>query len=535
MSTENEQKVNPENSTASVARQGFVVSSMTLISRISGLLRDIAFSYVFGASHLADIFFVAFRVPNFFRRLFAEGAFNQAFIPVLVGFKAKGREELRDFLSSVSGLFGVVLFVFVLAGVVGAEQLVMLFAPGFTSDALKFDQTAELVRIMFPYIGFISLTAYVSGVLNAHDRFAIPAITPVLLNLCLISASLLCIVDFFDGLATVVVLSWSVVMAGIIQLGFQLPSLKGLGLLVKPNLNHRQSGIREIGILIIPAVLSASVGQINALVNTMIASNLVTGSISWLYYADRLLELPVGLVAIALSTVMLPHLSHLSIGGATDDFDRLMNWGVLMGMGLGLPAGIGLYFLSIPLIATLFMSFEGGAMTEHDVEMASQALEMFAIALPGFVLVRVLSAGFFSCKNTQQPFRYASVAVVVNLVGSLLTYKWLGHIGLALSTALSAWTNVFLLYFGLRRHRISFVKLFSPQLFKIYLLTVLIAFVLFLYLPDGEFWLRQSAFSRFIDLTMIIGCVAVAYILLLLLFGFRPRDISPDINEQRTG
>ncbi len=535
MSTENEQKVSPESAAGDVARQGVVVSSMTFLSRISGLIRDIAFSYVFGASQLADIFFVAFRVPNFFRRLFAEGAFNQAFIPVLIEFKVKGREELRYFLSSVSGLFGFVLFVFVLIGVIGAEQLVLLFAPGFVSDAEKFDQTTELVRIMFPYIGFISLTAYASGVLNAHDRFAIPALTPVLLNLCLISGSLLWIADFFESLNAVVVLSWSVVLAGIVQLGFQLPALKSLGLLVRPNLDHRHPGIKEVGTLIIPAVLAASVGQINALVNTMIASNLVAGSISWLYYADRLLELPVGMVAIALSTVMLPHLSRLSLSGATNDFDRLMNWGVLMGMGLGVPAGVGLYFLSVPLIATLFMSFEGGAMTSHDVVMASRALEMFAIALPGFVLVRVLSSGFFSCKNTRQPFRYASVAVVVNLVGSLLTYRWLGHIGLALSTALSAWTNVLLLYFGLRRHGISVVKLFSPELFKVYSLTALMALALFLYVPEGEFWLQQGASTRFISLTIIIACVVVVYAGLLLLFGFRMRDIRPDINPERNG
>jgi len=530
MSTENEQKISPESTSRDVARQGVVVSSMTLLSRISGLIRDIAFSYVFGASHLADIFFVAFRVPNFFRRLFAEGAFNQAFVPVLVEFKAKGRDELRYFLASVSGLFGFVLFVFVLMGLFGAEQLVMLFAPGFISDTEKFAQTSELVRIMFPYIGFISLTAYASGVLNAHDRFAIPAITPVLLNLCLISASLLWIADFFEGSTAVVVLSWAVVLAGIVQLCFQLPSLSAMGLLVRPNLNHHQPGVKEIGILIIPAVLSASVGQINALVNTMIASNLVAGSISWLYYADRLLELPVGMVAIALSTVMLPHLSRLSLVGASENFDRLMNWGVLMGMGLGIPAGIGLYFLSVPLIATLFMSFDGGAMTEADVVMASRALEMFAIALPGFVLVRVLSAGFFSRKNTQQPFRYASIAVAVNLIGSLLTYRWLGHVGLALSTAVSAWTNVFLLYFGLRRHGVSSVRLFRPQLLKVYFLTALIALVFLLYAPGGEFWLQQGSLFRLSSLTMIISCVVVVYSGLLFLLGFRLRDVRPDID-----
>ena len=530
MSTENRQKVAESVSEADVSRQGFVVSFMTFISRVSGLVRDIAFSYVFGASNLADVFFVAFRIPNFFRRLFAEGAFNQAFIPVLVEFKAKGKEELRSFLSSVLGLFGCMLFVFVLIGVLGAEQLVSLFAPGFVSDLEKLRLTTELTRIMFPYIGFISLTAYASGVLNAHDEFAVPAITPVLLNVCLIAASLFWVVGFFRDLQAVIVLAWAVVAAGVFQLAFQGPQLNSLSLLVKPNLNYRQSGIREVGVLIVPAVLAASVGQINALVNTMIASSLVTGSISWLYYADRLLELPVGMVAIALSTVMLPHLSRLSLCEDRDGFNRLMNWGVLVGLGLGLPAGIGLYFFSTPLIATLFMSFEGGAMTTHDVMMASAALEMFAVALPGFVLVRVLSAGFFAKKNTRQPFRYAAAAVAVNLIGSLLTYRWLGHVGLALATALSAWTNVFLLYFGMRRHEISKMRIFSRSLLKIYFLSVVLAVVLWVCNPGADFWLDMGALERSIGLIGTVLGVIGLYGVSLFFLGFRLLDVRPDVD-----
>ena len=531
MSTKNREKLaglGEEGSSQKVARQGFIVSFMTFFSRVSGLIRDIALSYVFGASAMADIFFVAFRIPNFFRRLFAEGAFNQAFIPVMVEFKAKGREELKIFLSSVSGLFGALLIIFVFLGLIGSDLLVKLFAPGFMSDPDKLSQTSDLVRIMFPYIGFISLTAYAGGVLNAHDRFAVPAITPVLLNLCLIIASLLWIWEVFDGLA-VVVLAWAVLLAGLAQLAFQIPSLGALGLLVKPNLNYRHSGVKEMGVLILPAIFASSVGQINALVNTVIASNLVEGSISWLYYADRLLELPVGMVAIALSTVMLPHLSRLSAGGSEDGFSSLMNWGVLMGLGLGLPAGIGLYILSVPLLSVLFMSFEGGAMTGYDVRMAGLALEMFAIALPGFVLVRVLSSGFFAKKNTKQPFRYASAAVAVNLFVSLATFKALGHVGLALATALSAWTNVFLLYFGLIKHKIAVIKVVTPQLVKVYLLCLLMALGLGIWSPEDLIWLSQDPLYRLAKLLIAILVVLGLYLVALFGLGFRGRDLRPGV------
>ena len=531
MSTENREKLaelEEEGSSQKVARQGFIVSFMTFSSRVSGLMRDIALSYIFGASAMADVFFVAFRIPNFFRRLFAEGAFNQAFIPVMVEFKAKGREELRIFLSSVSGLFGALLIIFVFLGVIGSDFLVIVFAPGFLSDPGKLAQTSDLVRIMFPYIGFISLTAYVGGVLNAHDRFAVPAITPVLLNLCLIIASLLWVWKVFDGLA-VVVLAWAVLLAGLAQLAFQIPSLVFLGLLVKPKFNYRHSGVKEMGFLIVPAIFASSVGQINALVNTVIASNLVEGSISWLYYADRLLELPVGMVAVALSTVMLPHLSRQSSSGSGDSFNSLMNWGILMGIGLGLPAGIGLYILAVPLVSVIFMSFEEGAMTYHDVRMAGLALEMFAIALPGFVLVRVLSSGFFAKKNTKQPFRYAASAVAVNLMVSLATFKALGHIGLALATALSAWTNVFLLYFGSRRHKIAEINVLTPQLVKLYLLCLLIALGLGTWSPDESIWLAQEPLARLAKLLIAILAVLGLYLIALLGLGFRGRDLRPSV------
>lgn len=526
MSTVNDQKLAGGDRSESVSGQSLIVSSMTFISRIFGLLRDIAFSYVFGASSFADMFFVAFRIPNFFRRLFAEGAFNQAFVPVLVEYKEKSKEELRYFLAAISGLFSFLLMGFVILGVLGAKGLVALFAPGFIADPEKFEQTAGLVRIMFPYIGLISLTAYAGGVLNAHNRFAVPAVTPVLLNLSLIVGCLFVIGGVFDGSA-LVVLAWAVVFGGVTQLLFQLPSLYNAGLLVRPNLDHAQPGVREVGVLIVPAVLAASVGQINALVNTIIASNLLTGSISWLYYADRLLELPIGMVAIALSTVMLPHMSRISVSGSKEDFDQLMNWGILVGLMLSMPAAVGLYFLSPYLISTLFMGFAGGAMTFDDVLMASYALELFAVALPGFVLVRVLSTGFFSQKNTRIPFRYASVAVAINLIGSLISYRWLGHVGLALSTALSAWSHFFLLYFGLQRHNICAPNLVNFRSSSILVASALIGLGIYLLVPSIDFWMNLDGKNRLINLLIGVFLVALIYFFLLYLLGFRKRHLNP--------
>lgn len=437
----------PSTTSDNMARQGSVVASMTLLSRISGLARDVVLSYLFGASQLADMFFVALRIPNFFRRLFAEGAFNQAFVPVLLQYKSAGREQLLSFIASLSGLFASALLLFVAIGVLFAPALTALFAPGFLSQPDVYQQTGELVRITFPYLGLISLTAYAAALLNAHGRFALPAATPVLLNLCLILAAGIAIFGWVDA-QPVVIVAWGVMVAGVVQLLVQLPTLGRLGLLPRPNLDTRQEGVRQVGKLLIPAIFAASVTQINALVNTILASTLVSGSIAWLYYADRLLELPVGLVAVALGTVILPHLASMVARDDQQRFNATLDWGLHLGLVLALPAAVGLWLLADPLVAVMFTSF-GGSMTEHDVRMAAAALEMFAVALPGFVLVKVLQPAFFAHQDTRTPFRYAAVAVLVNLLGSLATFSWMGHVGLALATALSAWTQALLLFYGL--------------------------------------------------------------------------------------
>lgn len=508
-----------------ITRQGSVVAGMTLLSRISGLIRDIVLSYLFGASQLADMFFIALRVPNFFRRLFAEGAFNQAFVPVMVRYKTEGQIALLGFLAPLSGIFGLCLISFVVVGVWLAYPMAVLFAPGYLDDPELLAQTADLVRITFPYLAFISLTAYAGAVLNAHNRFAVPAVTPVLLNLCLIGAAMLAI-GGVSALSDIQTLAWGVIAAGIAQLVFQIPSLMRLGVLVKPTLDTRHAGVRQVGKLMIPAVLAGSVGQINALVNTMLASTLITGSISWLYYADRLLELPVGLVAVALGTVMLPHLSRMAASGDKAAFRATLSWGIGFGLMLGLPAGVALYLLSDALIATLFVSVSGGAMTALDVRMAGYALQMFAVALPGFVLLRILSPAYYAEQDTRTPFRFAAVAVAVNLVASLATYRWFGHVGLAWATALSAWSNVFLLYWGLRRNdTYSVDAALWRVLWKVVVATAVLGGLLFALVGHWD-WLAFSGPERIVRMALVTGAGIGAYALVLLALGVRPRHFN---------
>ncbi len=509
----------------SMARQGGVVAAMTMVSRISGLVRDIVLSYLFGASQLADMFFVALRIPNFFRRLFAEGAFNQAFVPVLVRYRERGRAQLLTFLAPLSGLFASALVVFVVLGVLFADALAYVFAPGFADDAEVFQQTAELVRLTFPYLGFISLTAYAGALLNAHSRFALPAFTPVLLNLCLIAAALLALTALQSS-SSVVVLAWGVVVAGVVQMLLQLPTLARLGLMPWPKLDTKHPGVRQVGKLLVPAVLAASVGQINALVNTMLASTLITGSISWLYYADRLLELPIGLVAVALGTVMLPHLSRMAAGDDTEQFARTLDWGVNLGLMLGLPAAVALYLLAEPLIATLFMSFTSGAMRAYDVRMAGYALQMFAVALPGFVLVKILAPAFFAHEDTKSPLRYASGAVAANLIGSLLTFSWFGHVGLAWATAISAWTHVVLLYLGLK-HRGLYLATRSlwPLMAKTLIATAMLA-ILIVWISHNVDWLALPVAHRTLAVLSLATGGVVLYLMVLLVLGVRPKHLN---------
>jgi len=497
------------------------VAGMTGLSRLSGFVRDMVISYAFGASAVADAFFVAFRIPNFFRRLFAEGAFSQAFVPVLSAYRAAGdRQAYLRFIAVMSGHFGGVLGLVCVLGVAAAPALVMLFAPGFWQDEAKLRLTTEMLRITFPYLGLISLTAFAGALLNSHHRFAVPAFTPVLLNLSLIGAALLP-AGVFDE--PVMALAWGVFVAGVAQLLFQLPSLQRLHVLVRPRLERRHDGVRRVGKLIVPAVFAASASQINALVDTMIASLLVTGSISWLYYADRLLELPIGLVAVALATVLLPNLSRLHAGGRAEAFERTLDWGVRMGLLFAVPAAAALYVLSIPIVAAVF---HRGALTAGDVRMTALALEAFAVGLVALTLVKIAAPAYFSREDTRTPFRIALVAVAVNVALNLLLFKPMGHAGLALATSCAGVVQAFLLLRGIVR-----AGLYRPgRDFAIFTARLLIAgcamvaVLVWLDLPDAQ-WLVLADTQRAGRLALLCAAGAGTYFAVLAIGGLRPSQL----------
>lgn len=519
--SESDQPLEPKRN---LVRQGAVVASMTFLSRISGFVRDVVFANVFGAGFAADAFFVAFRIPNFFRRLFAEGAFNQAFVPVLARFRQEPKEVLRAFVSRVFGNLSLVVGLVVILGVIFAEPLVWAFAPGFEDQGPRAVLAVELVRITFPYLGFITLVALAGAILNSHDRFAVPAVTPVLMNLCLIGAALWAAVHSpGQGSAVAVALAWGVLMAGCVQLAVQIPALAPLGMLTKPRLSYRDPGVREVGRLLIPAVLAASVAQINTLVDTILASQLVTGSISWLYYADRLLELPVGLVAVALGTVLLPNLSRLAANENFDEFRKALAWGVNAGMLLAFPAAVALYLLAVPLLASMLLH---GEMQPLDIQLAAIALQAFAPGLVGWILVKVLAPGFFARKDTATPFRIGVVAVLVNIGLNLALYRSMGHVGLALATSASGLVNAGLLAHGLAtRGYLTANRAFWVSLAKILLACFGMAAVLLMLNPAQDFWLQASLLDRVGWLVLLVVAGGGVYGAILLLLGVRPRHL----------
>jgi putative peptidoglycan lipid II flippase len=506
----------------SLLKSSGVVGGMTLISRVLGFARDVLFAAAFGASAGMDAFLVALKIPNFGRRMFAEGAFSQAFVPVFTETRAtRPHAEVRALLAHVAGTLGGVLALITVLGCLAAPLLMWLFAPGFGSDPAKQQLGAELLRWTFPYLMFISLTAMAGGVLNAYGRFAIPAVTPVILNLCLIAAA------FVDA-DSVRVLAYAVFLAGILQLAFQLPLLARLDLLPRPRWAWGDPQVKRIVHLMIPVLIGSSVAQISLLLDTVLASFLTTGSVSWLYYADRLMEFPLGIFSIAIGTVILP---ALSAQHATQDraaFSATLDWGLKVILLIGVPAALGLFLLAGPLVTTLF---QYRAFTAHDVHMTAYALMAYAFGFMGFSLVKVLVPGFYARQDTRTPVRFAMIALgsgmALSLTGIGLA-TWQGwsapHALLALATSTSAWINAVLLLRRLRRDGI-----YQPQAdwarFGLRLLAanaVMAAVVLSLQGPLAG-WLDAGLAVRGLRLLELIGAAALAYFLALWMLGLRPR------------
>lgn len=512
---------------SNLARSGSIVGLMTLLSRVLGFIRDQVLAIVFGAGGTTDVFLVAFKIPNFLRRLFAEGAFAQAFVPVFTEYKeTRSRAALLDLAANVSGTLTIVLLIVSTLGVMLSPLLIMLFAPGFIDEPERFDLATHMLRITFPYLFFVSLVAYAGSMLNTFGKFAIPSFTPVLLNVCMISAALF-FSPRFD--TPIIALAWGVFAAGIAQLALQLPFLRQIGLLPRPRWGWKHTGVRRILKLMAPAILGSSVAQINLLLDTVIASFLTAGSLSWLYYSDRLMEFPLGLLGVTLGTIILPRLSREHAMQTPEDFRRTIDWAIRMIVLLGLPSALGLMLMSNGMLMTLFGY---GQFKSNDALMASYSLIAYSAGLPAFLLIKIFAPAFFARQNTRTPVRIGIVALISNMGYNLLFVLpmiWIDfiapHTGLALASSVAAWQQAFMLYKELNKqdiYRISgeLVRFCAKALPALVALTVTV-----LALNDHD-WQQFDATARLLRLMAIIGAGGVAYIIALWITGIRPGHLA---------
>lgn len=509
-------------------RSTAVVGGMTLISRLLGYLRDVVLAVSFGASGATDAFFVAFRIPNFFRRIVGEGAFAQAFVPVFAEYREKrGPDETRDMANHVAGALGLALFVLTIVGVAAAPVFIAIFAPGFTGGNGRADLAADLLRITFPYILFISLTAMAGSILNSLGRFAVPAVTPALLNLTLIAAALWGAPHFDEP---VTALAWGVFAAGLLQLGFQLPFLRREGLLPRPRFDLAHEAVRRVLKLMAPVIVGSSATQINTLVNTIIASFLMTGSISWLYYSDRFVELPHALIGVAIGTVILPHLSRRFSQGSTEGFGHTMDWALRFSLAITVPATVGLVALAGPILAALIQYRE---FTAFDTRMASLSLMTYSLGLPAFVLVKVLAPAFYARQDTKTPVRSSLIAIGANLAfNALIVIPWVliglagPHAGLALATALAAYVNAGLLARYLRRDGIPLLGADGRRLVsRIVVASLSMGVALHLASPALDDWSLWGFGERVWRLAALIALGCAVFAATALGLGVRPRDL----------
>ena len=497
------------------------VSSMTLLSRILGFIRDMVVARIFGAGLGTDAFFVAFKIPNFMRRLFAEGAFSQSFVPVLSEYKTQcEHDEVKRLADDVAGTFGAILLLITIIGVLAAPVLIAIFAPGFLDEPGKYDLATEMLRFTFPYIFFISLTAFAGGILNTYGRFGVPAFTPVLLNLVLISCALWLAPKMDEP---IMALAWGVFFAGLAQLLFQFPFLAKLKLLPRPRFNRHNEGVQKIKKLMIPAIFGSSVAQINLLLDTLIASFLVTGSVTWLYFSDRLVEFPLGVFGIALATVILPNLSQQHAASSTQAFSRTLDWALRWVLIVGTPAMVGLFLLAGPMLATLF---QYGAFSQHDVEMATRSLMAYSIGLMGFILVKVLAPGFYARQDTKTPVKIGIIAMVSNMVMNVILVFPLAHAGLALATSLSAFLNAFLLFRILRREGVYTPEAgWTKLMLQVLLANLSMAALLWWGASDLQTWFAWTGWQRAMQLLLWITAAAALYFAVLLLSGVKFRQL----------
>jgi putative peptidoglycan lipid II flippase len=509
-----------------------VVGVMTLLSRVLGLVRDVVFARFFGASMVMDAFFVAFKIPNIFRRFFAEGAFSQAFVPVFAEYdQNQSPGEVKELIDRVAGTLGLALFVFTAIGVVAAPVLIAVFAPGFVTsegfDGERYTLASDMLRLTFPYLFFISMTALAGGILNTYHRFAVPAFAPVLLNIVLILFAAF-LAPGFERPG--IVLAAGVFVAGLIQLLFMLPFLAHLKVLPRPKWDRGHAGVKKIMRLMLPAIFGSSVAQINILFDTLIASFLVTGSISWLYYSDRLMEFPLGVFGIALATVILPHLSRQHAAASTEEFSATLDWAMRLVVLIALPSAVGLFLLAGPMLTTIFF---GGRFNAGDVDMATISLMAYSFGLLGFTLVKVLAPGYFARQDTRTPVRIGVIALIANMVlNVLIVVPWVRsgapgpHAGLAVATSLSAFLNAGMLWRGLYKNGV-----WRPRpgwrrfLVQVAVASTVMGMLLYAFVDPAGVWIAADLWTRCGWLAMSVGGGAVGYVAALFAVGLRPASL----------
>lgn len=510
-------------------RSSALVGTMTMLSRVTGLVRDVVFARFLGAEAGADAFFVAFKVPNFLRRLFAEGAFAQAFVPVLSEFRQQGSAAaVRGFIDRIAGCLGLSVVLVCVLVVTAAPVFTAIFGMGFyVNSPEKYALTTDLMRITFPYLAFISLAGFAGAILNSYDRFAIPAVTPVLLNLVLITAAAY-VAPHLDVPA--MALAWGVLIAGVLQLSFQLPFLARLDLLPRPRVDWTDPAVKKVLTLMAPAMFGVSVSQINLMFDTVLASFLPTGSVSWLYYSDRLTELPLGVVGVGIATVILPTLSR-QFAAADGRHHHTLDWALRMVLFIAVPATLALVVLAEPILLTLF---QYGKTSESDMKMATYSLQAYSLGLAAFMLIKVLVTGYFSRQNTRTPVRIGIIAMVANMVLNIIFvlpfhfYWQLGHAGLALATTCSAFLNAGLLLHGLRQQKMYQAQsgwgIFAVRLLVASSVMLLLIALLYNSLPSFgplDWWQRSWRVAA------LCATGVGAYIVVLLVLGVRPRHLRP--------
>ena len=515
-------------------RSGAIFSAMTMISRVLGLVRDAVFARYFPVDGAYEAFLVAFRIPNLMRRLVAEGAFSLAFVPVLSEYKQKrSRAELKDLIDHVAGTLALILLIISIIGVLASPWIIASFAAGFEGkEGARPELATDLLRITFPYILFISLSALIAGILNTFQNFAIPALTPVLLNIVLI-ISAVWVAPLFDDPVTA--LAWGVLFGGIVQLAFQVPFVYRLGLLPTPKFKWRHTGVNKIMKLMAPAIIGSSAAQINLLLNTFIASFLVVGSMGWLYYSDRFVELPLALFGVAIGTVILPKLSQdhadYQIGSeAKEAFSATLDWAIRIGLLIALPATAGLVLLAMPILVTVIGY---GAFTWHDTQMSALSLMTYALGLPAFILVKILAPGFYARQDTKTPVKIGLIAIGTNmLLNVAIVLPWFlsghtgAHAGLALSTALAAYVNAGLLFYVLYKQGI-----FQAQRgwlrygLKIMVATALMSTLLYVFIPADLWWKQAAAIERIMCLLLLIAVAMSSFFATLYLLRLNIRQL----------